>query len=99
MYEARTGSDSTRARVPAPHKPFGVVLLSFFPRPGKTKNRKLSRAGNVDAACVFRARQVEHMTEFATIDFPVGSPGFLDASTFLFEHVGRIKPALQVSAA
>ena len=39
------------------------------------------------------------MTEFATIDFPVGSPGFLDASTFLFEHVGRIKSALQVSAA
>src|SRR5580765_638660 len=74
-------------------------LLLLFRRHHKSKNRELSRTRHVQTAGVFGTWQVERLTEFATIDFPVGSPGLLGTTAFLLEHVGAIKPALQVSAA
>src|SRR5712671_5992707 len=76
---------------------FPSQLLPFLR--DKPKYRKLPGTGDVHAALVFGAGQIECLTEFATINFPVGPPCLLNAAALLLEHVGGVEPALQVSAA
>src|ERR1700730_68394 len=74
-------------------------FLFFLRGNNKTENRILSGARDVHPARILGTRQVERLTEFAAINFGVGSPGFLHITAFLFEDVGGVEPAFQVSAA
>src|ERR1700681_4928939 len=74
-------------------------FLFILRRNNKTENRILSGARDVHSTRVFGVGQVERLTKFAAIHFGVRSPGFLHVTAFLFEHVGGVEPAFQVSSA
>src|SRR6266849_9033611 len=78
-----------------------LFVLRFFVLRGnnKTENRILPGPRDVHPTRILRTWQVERLTKFAAIHFGVRSPGFLHITAFLFEHVGGIEPAFQVSAA
>src|SRR6266853_7026929 len=74
-------------------------FLFFFRGNNKTENRILPGARDVHPTRIFGIRQIERLTKFAAINFGVRSPGFRHITAFLFEHVGGVEPALQMSAA
>src|SRR5664279_540626 len=73
-------------------------LLLFLGRNRQSEDRDLTCPGDVDPPRIFRTGQVERLAEFAAIDFGVRSPCFLHAAALLFDHVGGVEPALQMSA-
>ncbi len=54
---------------------------------------------HIQPAHTVRIGQIKRFAVFAAIDFGVSSPGFFCVAASLFDHVGGVEPALQVSTA
>src|SRR5581483_22042 len=73
--------------------------LLFFAGDGQAEHRYHPTPGDVQTARILRVGQVERPAVLAAVDFRVAPVGFFHVTALLFQHVGSVKPALQVSAA
>src|SRR5208337_321980 len=78
-----------------------LLLAFFFARlgcQGQSKNGLLAQSSNILAARFLFARQIQSLAVLTTIDFRLVAKGLPDVAASLLQHVGQIKPALQMSA-
>jgi hypothetical protein len=70
----------------------------FLRRQGQPENRNHSLAGDIHFR-FRRIRQIERLAMFAAINFGIRPPGLFGVAASLLDHIFRVEPALQMSAA
>src|SRR5206468_6953104 len=74
-------------------------LFLLFRGHGQTEHRYLPPAGDVLAARIVGARQIDRLAMLAAVDLGMLAIGFLHVAAILLDDVGHIEPALQVTTA